>query len=185
VSSVIDASQLPSSLPAELELVPEPAGGTPADELEIERRLLSVLWTAAMTLTEGERLAVLLHLSGKTGLHAFWDRDVVQKAQVSSALGLAPSQLDELPWSDLAIADHIDRRRAAAEGRAWLTSAAPMSAPKRKQQQQTVINLRRDGKRRIEAHLRAYSAGRSLENIHASSASSGRRRIPETGGAHG
>lgn len=185
VSSVIAASRLSSSLPVELTVVPEPAGAASADELDLERRLLRVIWTAAMTLDEPERLAVLLHLPGKAGLHAFWDRDVVPRPEVASALGLTPLQLDELPWSDLVIADHIDRRRAAAGGRAWVAPASPMSPETRKQRQQMVINLRRDGKRRLEAQLRAYSVGEVVVNIQAGSTSSHGRGSSETGGAHG
>jgi DNA-directed RNA polymerase specialized sigma24 family protein len=174
VTGVVSGSGLAPTLLVDVETVPQSIAGTVADESTLQRRLLAFFWQTALGLPLEQRMALLLHLTGKAGIQAFWDCEVVTREDVSAALGLTPAQLDELPWSDVMIADHIDRQRMAAQGRTWTAAASPLSPERKKRQQQWVINFRRDARRTMDRQLRGYLIGASIENIGGSSTSSER-----------
>jgi hypothetical protein len=168
VPAIVEASGLPGTLMADGAAIPEPVAGTSADEPLIQRRLLHFVWTVTMGLPREQRLALLLHLSGRDGIHAFWEGGAVPKGMVAEALTLDEEALGSLPWSDLQIAGFIDRGLPPEAQQPGVRSTGDRET---KRQQQRVINWRRDARRVLDEQLRTYGLGSPPDNFRPPSTS--------------
>jgi hypothetical protein len=165
VPAIVEASGLPGSLVVDGTAVPEPAVAATADEQAIQRPLLQFFWAETLQLPREQRLALLLHLEGREGIHALWERGAVSRTQVARALSLTEEQLGGLPWSNLQIADYIESGVAPPVTRATTVGNRD---PKRDQR---INKWRHDARRALENRIRAYLAGTGLDNRRASSTS--------------